>query len=61
MSTIQDVAKLANVSIATVSHVINKTRYVSPELVELVNQAMEKLNYQPLKRKKWLNHINKDT
>lgn len=52
MSTIQDVAKLANVSIATVSHVINKTRYVSPELVELVNQAMEKLNYQPLKRKK---------
>lgn len=32
--TIKDVAKQAGVSIATVSHVINKTRYVSPELVK---------------------------
>lgn len=43
----KDVAKQANVSIATVSHVINKTRYVSPELVERVKSAMESLDYKP--------------
>ncbi|GAH99926.1 unnamed protein product, partial [marine sediment metagenome] len=32
MITIKDVAKEAGVSIATVSHVINSTRYVSDEL-----------------------------
>ncbi|MBS3787519.1 LacI family DNA-binding transcriptional regulator, partial [Candidatus Bipolaricaulota bacterium] len=32
MATMKDVAKLADVSITTVSHVINDTRYVSPEL-----------------------------
>lgn len=39
-ATIKDVANLAGVSIATVSHTINKTRYVRPELVEKVNQAI---------------------
>ena len=29
--TIKEIASLAGVSIATVSHVINRTRYVSPE------------------------------
>lgn len=43
--TIKDVAKYANVSIATVSHVINKTRYVSPELVQRVMQAVERTGY----------------
>jgi LacI family transcriptional regulator len=47
LATIKDVAKQANVSIATVSHVINKTRYVSPELVERVKSVMESLDYQP--------------
>jgi len=47
MVTIKDVAERAKVSITTVSHVINKTRYVSDELTERVFQAMEELNYRP--------------
>jgi LacI family transcriptional regulator len=46
-ATIQDVAKFAEVSVATVSHVINKTHYVSPELKQRVNAAIKALNYQP--------------
>lgn len=46
-STIEDVAQLADVSITTVSAVINNTRYVSPELTDRVNKAIEKLNYHP--------------
>ena len=40
-----DIAKLAKVSITTVSHVINKTRYVSPNSEQRVVDAMIKLNY----------------
>lgn len=47
ISTITDVAKKAGVSTTTVSHVINKTRYVSKELVDRVNAVIEELNYQP--------------
>jgi LacI family transcriptional regulator len=47
MTTINDVAKLAQVSNATVSHVINKTRKVNPETIEKVEQAIRELNYQP--------------
>ena len=47
MTTMKDVAKLANVSVTTVSHVINGTRYVSPELTKRVNDAIEKLDYRP--------------
>lgn len=45
--TIKDVALDANVSTATVSHVINKTRYVSPETTKRVNDAIKRLNYYP--------------
>lgn len=45
--TIKDVAKHAEVSIATVSRVINKNYYVSPETSEKVLQAIDKLNYYP--------------
>lgn len=45
LATIKQVAKEADVSIATVSHVINKTRYVSPDLVERVEQAIHQLGY----------------
>ena len=45
MATIDDVAKKAGVSKSTVSHVINETRYVSPELTEKVREAMDELNY----------------
>lgn len=43
--TIREIADLAGVSIATVSHVINKTRYVSPELVEMVQKAIKDTGY----------------
>jgi LacI family transcriptional regulator len=42
-----DVARVAQVSIATVSHVINGTRFVSPERIERVHAAMEALDYTP--------------
>ncbi len=45
--TIKDVAKKADVSIATVSHVLNKSRYVSSELIKRVNDAIEELGYYP--------------
>ncbi len=47
MATIKDVAERAGVSIATVSHVINGTRRVSPETAKRVRQAMEELDYHP--------------
>ncbi len=40
-------AKRAGVSTATVSHVINETRFVSDELKARVYQAMRELNYRP--------------
>jgi len=47
MSTIQDVAKAAGVSVATVSRVLNKSKSVSAETRELVLDTIKKLNYQP--------------
>jgi DNA-binding LacI/PurR family transcriptional regulator len=47
MTTIKDVAQAADVSTATVSHVINGTRYVSDDVRRRVLEAMELLNYQP--------------
>jgi LacI family transcriptional regulator len=47
MPTIREVALLAGVSTATVSHVINNTRYVSPEVRQRVQDAMQALNYRP--------------
>ncbi|MEG2222094.1 MAG: LacI family DNA-binding transcriptional regulator [Oscillospiraceae bacterium] len=45
--TISDVAKLAGVSTATVSHTINHTRYVSAETCERVHEAIGQLGYTP--------------
>ena len=47
MATIRDVAERAGVSVATVSHVINETHYVSPELRQRVLDAIEALDYRP--------------
>ena len=47
MTNIKDVAEKAGVSITTVSHVINETRYVSDDLRERVLHAMNALNYRP--------------
>lgn len=44
--TIKDVALRAGVSIATVSHVINRTRYVSPDLVERVEMVIKETGYE---------------
>lgn len=44
-STIKEIADLAGVSIATVSHVINRTRYVSPELEERVMGIVRETGY----------------
>lgn len=46
MATIYDVAKLAGVSAATVSHVMNESRFVSEETKQKVLQAMETLRYR---------------
>lgn len=45
--SIRDVAREAGVSTATVSHVINNTRFVSPATRLLVVEAIEKLGYLP--------------
>ncbi|WP_174614606.1 LacI family DNA-binding transcriptional regulator [Virgibacillus ihumii] len=47
MATIKDVAKLANVSTATVSRVLNKNGYVNKETETRVKEAIKQLNYLP--------------
>jgi LacI family transcriptional regulator len=47
MSTMADVARLAQVSKTTVSHVLNGTRAVHPKTEHAVRQAMEMLAYTP--------------
>jgi len=42
-----EVAERAGVSVTTVSHVVNQTRPVSPELTNRVQAAMQELGYQP--------------
>ena len=46
MSGIKEVAKKAGVSISTVSNVLNKSKYVSPDLVMRVEKAVEELSYE---------------
>ncbi|RLJ38419.1 LacI family DNA-binding transcriptional regulator [Acidovorax sp. 106] len=47
MATIKDVARHADVSVTTVSHVVNGTRYVSTESRERVETAIRALGYVP--------------
>lgn len=47
MPSIKDVAAAAGVSVSTVSHVVNKTRFVSPEVTSDVEKAVAALGYQP--------------
>ena len=47
MATIYDVAQVADVSISTVSHVLNDTRFVSEATKSKVLAAIEQLNYRP--------------
>jgi LacI family transcriptional regulator len=47
MATMEDVARAADVSLSTVSHVLNGTRKVSPKTVAAVNAAMQQIGYVP--------------
>ncbi|HAI2382841.1 TPA: substrate-binding domain-containing protein [Escherichia coli] len=47
MATMKDVARLAGVSTSTVSHVINKDRFVSEAITAKVEAAIKELNYAP--------------
>ncbi|MBB3229224.1 LacI family DNA-binding transcriptional regulator [Halomonas stenophila] len=47
MVTITDVARAAGVSVSTVSHVLNGTRFVKAETRERVMSAIERLDYTP--------------
>ncbi|MGB4590063.1 MAG: LacI family DNA-binding transcriptional regulator [Clostridiaceae bacterium] len=47
MATISDVAKEAEVSVATVSRVLNKQNNVKKETAERVYEAIEKLSFEP--------------
>ena len=42
-----DVARLAGVSMSTVSHVVNGTRFVEPETAKSVQDAISELHYAP--------------
>ncbi len=47
MSTIKEIAKLAGVSTATVSYVLNGTKKISAETTSRVNEAIKLLDYSP--------------
>jgi len=47
VATIKDIAKLAGVSVGTVSHVLNGTAHVRKETREKVLKAIEELDYHP--------------
>jgi DNA-binding LacI/PurR family transcriptional regulator len=47
VATINDVARLAGVSVSTVSYVINGTRPISEPTADKVRQAMAELGYRP--------------
>lgn len=45
--TIRDVARLAGVSVASISRYLNQTAPLAPDTAERIRQAMETLNYAP--------------
>lgn len=47
MATIKEIARMANVSTATVSHVLNGTARISDETKERVLKVVKGLNYRP--------------
>lgn len=47
VTTIKDVARVAGVSVATVSRVINDSQLVSEQTKQNVNEAIEELGYKP--------------
>lgn len=61
MATIKEVAQLAEVSVATVSRVLNDTGFVSEPLRERVLKAAKDLNYRPSRVAKSLRHQKTNT
>jgi len=58
MATLKEIAQKANVSITTVSHVINGTRPVSEALRQKVLKAMEELGIEiPVNKKRTRSHL----
>ncbi len=53
----EDVARTAGVSTSTVSHVINKDRFVSEAITAKVEAAIKELNYAPSARRVASNSI----
>lgn len=47
MTTMQDVARRANVAVSTVSYALSGARPVAPATAERIRQAMEELDYYP--------------
>ncbi|WP_068783492.1 LacI family DNA-binding transcriptional regulator [Paenibacillus phocaensis] len=47
ITTIEDIAREAKVSISTVSRVINNSKAVSPQLKDRVNEVIQKYNFKP--------------
>lgn len=47
MTTLKEVAKVAGVSVSTVSRVVNGYEHVSEEMRRRVTKAIEELNYEP--------------
>jgi LacI family transcriptional regulator len=45
--TVSDVARLAKVSVGTVSHVLTRSRYVRPRTILRVERAIKRLQYRP--------------
>lgn len=61
MATIKDVARLAGVSVATVSRVINNSPKASDASRQAVSSAMEELNYHPNANARALAQQNTET
>ncbi|WP_277250847.1 LacI family DNA-binding transcriptional regulator [Peptoniphilus vaginalis] len=47
MTTLKDVAKLANVDVSTVSRALNNSGYVHPQTKKRIMDAVEELSYKP--------------
>lgn len=58
MATMKDVARRAGVSTSTVSHVINKDRFVSEAITAKVEAAIKELNYAPSAIQNWCVALN---
>ena len=46
-TTLKDVAEKLNISVSTVSRVVNNKKYVNPKTREKVLKALEEMNYTP--------------